>query len=460
MSTRVANDRLVRWIEVSGLSNGQLAAQVRDLAQRSGYPQVHPDGRRVRAWRQGERPRDPVPELLMAVLSRCTGHTLTLDDLGLGDDRLRPLSERPWTTHVLARELAAVTRSDIVRPPTPDRCPPPLHGEDLLETVRPWAGVYAAPAQRHGPHRLDHADVDRLQTLIQALRTLDNLHGGGMARQAVLGQLTGVTDLIAAATYTDGVGQRLFTALGDLAGIAGWMSHDVGLHQPAQTYFLLALRAAKEARNPHLGAHILNCMARQATHLNRPDDALELVHLALHGVRRAATPTVRAILHSLEARAHAMKGNSVEFARAAHQAETAFASGGESADEPVWARFFDTSEFHATIGVGHQILARQTDPAHTLPAVGMIRDAIAARPPERHRSLAFDHIGLSRALLVAEETEEALFHIRAALDLLADLTSTRVLDRLSEVTDEARRAASRGDVHAQNLIEVAHHHTK
>lgn len=155
-----------------------------------------------------------------------------------------------------------------------------------------------------------------------------------------------------------------------------------------------------------------------------------------------------------------MKGNSVEFARAAHQAETAFASGGESADEPVWARFFDTSEFHATIGVGHQILARQTDPAHTLPAVGMIRDAIAARPPERHRSLAFDHIGLSRALLVAEETEEALFHIRAALDLLADLTSTRVLDRLSEVTDEARRAASRGDVHAQTLIEVAHHHTK
>ncbi|MEV2277678.1 hypothetical protein AB0I72_19030 [Nocardiopsis sp. NPDC049922] len=451
MSPRSPNQRLAHWIDSSGLNHTQLAAKVRDLARDRGQTQVYPDARRVRAWKQGERPRDPVPELLLNILTEHTGQHLTLSDIGLGEDGALPLSERTWNAHVLTGELAALTRSDIMRGETSPASGQLLHGNELLEGVRPWASLPVHPAHARGTRRLGHSDVSRLEALTQSLRSLDNLHGGGTARQAVIGQLAGVTDMLANASYTDEVGRRLFTAVGDLAGVAGWMCHDVGLHSSAQHYFLLALRAAKEAGTAHLGAHILNCMARQASHLEHPDDALELVHLALYGVRRVATPTVRAVLHSLEARAHAMMGHPDEFARSAHQAELAFGDS-DTVEEPSWVRFFDTGEYYATIGVCHQIVARVSDPAHATLSVWMMEQAIQARPVERHRSLAFDHIGLARALLVQRETEAALAKTRTALELLPDLASTRVVDRLREVSVEARPFA--GDAHADELRDL------
>ncbi len=442
------NDRLARWISVAGLNNTQLASQIRTLAHQEGHPHVNPDSRRVRAWRQGERPRPPVPHLLVSVLRHHTGHPLTLDDIGMGSDAHVPLHEREWTHTVLAQELTSLSRSDLVGARFHE---PSLQGSALLSALQPWVSLPERPATARGTWRLGHTDIDRLHTLTEALRSLDNLHGGGIARHAVLGQVTRVSDLLAHASYSEAVGQRLFTAVADLAGVAGWMSHDVGDHTAAQRYFLLALRAAKEAANAPIGAHILNCMARQATHLDRPSDALELVHLALYGVRRSATPTVRAVLHSLEARSHAIMGHTSEFERAAHQAEAALSATHTAVEEPTWARFFDRAEHAATIGVCHQILARGSDPGHARRSVQMIEYAIDHRPAERHRSLAFDHIGLARALLVQGETERALAVTQQALNLLPDLSSTRVMDRLHDLSTEA---ATMNDTYATNLHET------
>ena len=66
-------------------------------------------------------------------------------------------------------------------------------------------------------------------------------------------------------------------------------------------------------------------MARQAGHMGRPGDALELIQLARYGARHTATATVGALLHSLEARYYAMMGRLKNFDRAAGQAEVAFA---------------------------------------------------------------------------------------------------------------------------------------
>lgn len=444
------NDRLARWISIAGLNNTQLAAQVRALAHQEGHPHVNPDSRRVRAWRQGEHPRPPVPQLLVSVLRQHTGHPLTLDDIGMGSKAHVPLHEREWTHTVLAQELTSLSRGDLVGARFHE---PSLQGSVLLNAVRPWVSLQERSATARGTWHLGHTDVDRLHTLTEVLRSLDNLHGGGMARHAVLGQVTRVSNLIAHASYSEAVGRRLFTAVADLAGVAGWMSHDVGEHTAAQRYFLLALRAAKEAANAPIGAHILNCMARQATHLGRPGDALELVHLALYGVRRSATPTVRAVLHSLEARSHAIMGHASEFERAAHQAEAALSAAHPTGEEPAWARFFDSAEYSATIGVCHQILARgsDSDPGYARRSVEMIEYAIDHRPAERHRSLAFDYIGLARALLVQGETERALAVTQQALNLIPDLSSTRVMDRLHELSAEAAIA---DDTHAAILHET------
>ena len=73
VSDRSANHRLIYWQQRAGLNNTRLAAVIRERAGKRGHRHIQPDARRVRAWRQGEQPRDPVPELIVEVLSERTG---------------------------------------------------------------------------------------------------------------------------------------------------------------------------------------------------------------------------------------------------------------------------------------------------------------------------------------------------------------------------------------------------
>jgi tetratricopeptide (TPR) repeat protein len=215
------------------------------------------------------------------------------------------------------------------------------------------------------------------------------------------------------------------------------MCHDVSMHAAAQRYFLLGLQAAKEADDPSLGAHVLSCMARQAGHLGRPGDALELIHLARYGARHSATPTVGALLHSLEARYYAVLGRLKDFDRAAGQAEAAFADR-DPAQDPAWVAYFDIGEYYATLGICHQIAARASAPGQASRAIDMIGHALSCRDPSRVRSRAFDHLGLARAYLAAGDLESAEAAGTMALELISMISSARVRDRLHELLNETR----------------------
>ena len=239
-----------------------------------------------------------------------------------------------------------------------------LEGQDLLSIVQSWTTTAADSSGigiRRGRKRIGDQEVVQIRAVTEVFRSLDNAYGGGLTREAVIGQLISTASLVEDTTYTEEVGRKLITGIGDLATVAGWMCHDVSMHTAAQRYFLLALQAAKEADDPNLGAHVLSCMARQAGHLGRPGDALELIHLARYGARHTATPTVGALLHSLEARYYAMLGRLKDFDRAAGQAEAAFADR-DPAQDPAWVAYFDTSEYYATLGICHQIAARASAP--------------------------------------------------------------------------------------------------
>jgi tetratricopeptide (TPR) repeat protein len=264
---------------------------------------------------------------------------------------------------------------------------------------------------------------------------LDNTYGGGLTREAVIGQLISTVSLLEDTTYTEEVGRKLITGIGDLATVAGWMSHDVSMYAASQRYFLLALQAAKESDAPNLGAHVLSCMARQAGHLGRPGDALELIQLARYGARHAATPTIGALLYSLEARYCAMMGRLKDFDRAAGQAEAVFADR-DPAQDPAWVAYFDTSEYYATLGICHLIAARTSAPSQARRAIDLIGHALARRDPARVRSRAFDHLGLARAYLVAGELESAEAAGTTALELTGKVSSARLLNRLHELLHE------------------------
>lgn len=443
VSNRTTNHRLIYWQQRAGFNNTRLAAAIRERAGKRGLRHVQPDARRVRAWRQGERPRDPVPEVILEVFSERTEAPLTLSDLGLD----KPAAERvrwdgPWLLAQTVGELITFARGDLMlgRRHAELRPQEMLEGQELLSIVQPWSTTTAASAgigirKGRGRRRIGHEEVVQIRAAIEAFRSLDNAYGGGLTREAVIGQLIATVSLVEDTTYAEEVGRKLITGVGDLAAVAGWMCHDVSMHAAAQRYFLLALRAAKEADDPNLGAHVLSCIARQAGHLGRPGDALELIHLARYGARHTATPTIDALLHSLEARYYAMMGRWKELDRSAGQAEAAFADR-DPAQDPAWVAYFDTSEYYATLGICHQIAARTSAPGQARLAIDMIGHALARRDPVRVRSRAFDHLGLARAYLAAGEVESAEAAGTTALELTSKVSSARLRDRLRELLRE------------------------
>jgi hypothetical protein len=445
---RSTNHSLIYWQRRAGLNNTRLAAAIRECAGKRGYRHVQPDARRVRAWRQGERPRDPVPELIVEVLSEHIGMPLALSHLGLdgiGARRARWWDE-PWSLIHTVTELIAAAREDLMLGQIGAELWPHefLEGQNLLSIVQSWtttAGDSISTGMRKDRRRIGDQEVVQICAVTDAFRSLDNAYGGGLTREAAIAQLASTASLVEETTYTEEVGRKLITGIGDLAAVAGWMCHDVTMHTAAQRYFLLALQAAKEANDPNLAAHVLSCMARQAGHLGRPGDALEMIHLARYGARNTATPTIAALLHTLEARYYAMMGRLKDFDRSAGQAEAAFADRDPEQD-PAWVAYFDTSEYYATLGICHQIAARTSAAARAKRAIDMISGALTHRDAARVRSRAFDYLGLARAYLVAGELESAGAAGMTALELTGKVASARVRDRLHELLHETSPYAS------------------
>lgn len=215
------------------------------------------------------------------------------------------------------------------------------------------------------------------------------------------------------------------------------MTYDIGRHVQAQEYFLLGLDAAQEAGDPAVAGHLLNCMARQASHLGRIDDALELVELAQYGTRRLPPGRTRAVLCALEARCRATLGDLGGFTRAVGASHDALEQA--SPHDPVFVQWFDHAEHQVTIGVCHLIAAGRR-PEHAATAVHAIQEGTALRPEGRVRSRAFDQIALARAYTANNELDGADTATSAALDLMGNLGSTRVPGRLAELDTELAAA--------------------
>lgn len=450
-ANRAPNRRLAHYEARSGFSHAELARAVTRRAKEAGEAHICPDGSRVRRWLEGERPRAPVPLLLAEVFTERLGVPVSPADIGFPQPGTRGAGEEisfPWLLTRTASALTAQTRGDLMldrRAFDDDEAPGELaSGPELLAAVQPWASAVPEPLPNlaeHGNGRVGMSDVAQIEQVTSVFRNWDNLYGGGLAREAIVGQLKGAAALLDG-SYTEQAGRALFRAVADLASVAGWTSFDAGLHKTAQRYFVLGLHAAKEAGDKALGAHLLNCMSRQMGHLKRPADALELVRLAQYGARNDATATTRAMLCALEARYLAVTGQMREFDRAVGLAEDSFGHADPGSD-PDWAQFFDASEFYATIGVCHQIAAASR-PEHAGTAADMIARAIGSRPAGRVRSRAFDHIGLARTRLLQGECEGAATAADTALGLLGELSSSRVADRLRELlTDTEPHAGNR-----------------
>ncbi|MEU8560579.1 hypothetical protein AB0C45_03725 [Streptomyces cyaneofuscatus] len=458
------NEALAYWVGVSRATLGQLAEELARTARSHERFDIEPDRSRISRWvNKGEQPRRPVPEFLAETLTRLCGLAgpLTLADIGLaGATASRP--SHNWRSQTVVSAIIDTTRSDAV---TDDAAPivnTLLHGPQLIDAVQPWLHLPddGALPDATRPGRLGMSDVAAIQATTDIFRSLDNAHGGGLSWRAVVGQLHAVTDKARQGRVSDEVGRQLFVSVADLASVAGWMAHDVGRHERAQDYLLLGLKAAKQAGpdGAAIAGHLLNCLARQANHLGHPGDALDLVQLAQYGTRKLPPGRLRAMLCTLEARCHAVLGQLPDCGRALGAAEDALAAERDVSETPSWAAWFDSAEYQVTVGVCEH-LAAEHDPnrgRRAARAIKMIQTGTAERPDERTRSRAFDQIALARATLRAGHLDAADEVTATALDLLGQVNSTRVIDRLRELDSELAAApAAKETSQARERIRAA-----
>ncbi|MBT2409623.1 transcriptional regulator [Streptomyces sp. ISL-12] len=352
----------------------------------------------------------------------------------------------PWTRAAALAALTQITRSHMMLPDT--RTGPEATrittGDQLLAPLQEWAFPRTTPAQDATPEagrRIGMSDVEGIRQITTTFRDLDNRHGGVLAPTAVLAQTDTVLSHLKTDTYTEAVGAALFSAAGDLAGVAAWMLFDAGHHASAQRTFVAALHAAAEGGDKRLGAHILQCMARQMSHLGHVDDALDLVALAQYGARRHLSPATTSMLAALEARFQAILGHIDDSETAADRALTAFDRVNPADEDPHMA-FFDAAELHATLGMAHQIAATHLEHGtartrHVRRSTDLVGAALTARPDHRQRSRAFDHLGLARTHLAAGDADAASEETTHCLQMLGTVRSRRVTDRLGELYAEA-----------------------
>ncbi|WP_030943128.1 hypothetical protein [Streptomyces sp. NRRL S-646] len=452
------NELLTSWFVRSGWSKGELARQVNRRARQLGANHISTDTSRVRRWLDGENPREPIPRILSELFSERFGCVVSVEDIGLRTARQSPSVsgvDLPWTGPQTVALLSEFSRSDLMlaRRGFLGTSLALSAGPSLIEPMQRWLvpspqapqpepepEPSAAPRR---PGRLSKPELDLLESTTVMFRQWDAQCGGGLRRKAVVGQLHEVTDLLQE-PQPETTTRKLFKVAGELAELAGWMSYDVGLQPTAQKYFVLALHAAKEAGDKPLGSYILSSMSRQMIHLGRPDDALELIHLAQYGSRDCASPRTQSMLYAMEARAYANMGQPGKCKRAVRMAEDTFADVDEWDDpDPDWIRFFSEAELHGENSHSYRDLAYVAgrSPTYASLAEPVMQQAVElfSRDTEHQRSYALNLIGMATVHLLQREPERSAVLAEQAMHIAKKVRSERVNTRIRKTVDTAVR---------------------
>ncbi|GHH04892.1 hypothetical protein [Streptomyces rubradiris] len=455
------NTRLADLFGLAGWSKGELARLVNRQAAAMGHPQLATDTSRVRRWiDMGEIPRDPVPRVLAALFTERLGRVVTIEDLGLvrqgragkrqGDGIEEHPDGLPWPPERTAAVLTEFTGMDLMlnRRGLVGAGAALATGSTLSGAMYEW--LHTDPALRadapvlDNPLHVDPAGFDRyeaapvgsqeieaLERSVEVFRAWDAARGGGLQRKAVVGQLNEVGGMLAY-HHPPHLQRRLWGVAANLAVLAGWMSHDVGLEPTAQKYFVIAAHAAREGGDRPRAGEALSRAARQMVHLGRPDEALDLMKLAQSGAGDGLQPRTKAMFHTIEAWAQAAMGKGQAMRRTLGRAEDLFVSDRQDAATPDWMQTFKDEDLYGMQALAYRTLA-EFAPNAAGPAQHYAQKALALRVDGRERSKIFDHLSMASACFIADDPEQADRYARLALMAMGSNSSRRTWDRLRQM---------------------------
>ncbi|MFG2793066.1 regulator [Streptomyces sp. NPDC048419] len=454
---RTPNRQLAALIAEAGFSNAGLARRVDQLGLEHGLD-LRYDKTSVTRWLRGQQPRGTTPALIAEVFTRRLGRRLTAQDLGLdacapvyaglefaaGPEEAVDIVGGLWRkdsgSHAELRKIAFTPAGLVVpsrdwligraddRVARGEQPSPPLGFARAGGTPTvPAQGRAVVPRQRgqaeRGPgQKVTSGDIAALRSVGELFRTLDNMYGGGHARQALVRYLEHECEPMLRGTYGEQTGRRLFGAAADLTRLAGWTSYDIAAHGLAQRYFVQALRLAQAAGDRAYGSYVLVTMSRQAVYLGHGREAVQLARVAQQGVATNAPPVVQALLHCAEARGHGVLGEVRNCTASLVRAERALEAVRTGDEVPFWARFFDEAQLADEFGHCHRDLQQFRAAAQHA------ERSLQLRAPAFARSRLFCRVVLASARLGLGELDQACALGAEAAAAAVEMRSVRAVE--------------------------------
>ncbi|MCK9924106.1 transcriptional regulator [Frankia sp. AgPm24] len=418
--------RLLREAEVS---DTRFAAQVNIRARQQRQIDLGLARTTIGHWRRGMRPRDPmVAELAAAELSAGLGYPVLPSDLGWRGESYRHdelgLTGAGAPVETL-RTLAGLSGRD-------------MHRRDLLQESTAFiATAFADPVLSSltgvidrvtGAHEPVAGSGALIRDVTETFRRLDAKFGGGEIRPQVVSFLHDQTR----AARDRRPDRDLFSALAELTQFSGWLAQDSRRHGLAQRYYIQALSLAEHADDTMLAGRVLSGMSDQAAQLGHLRQSLALARAAMNRSADDSTWAVKAMLFDKQAWALARNKDEYGCRAALDKLDDAISRvGDDDAESPSWAGHYNLGDVAECRGHCLRLLERPEEAERQLVGARALQGAARART----RSYAEADLALAYLQRRSPELEGALEASDRALDVAGQVTSLRIVTKLTELDD-------------------------
>lgn len=370
-------------------------------------------------------------DALNAVAGLCT---LTRHDVSRWERGV--VTPRSWLPHLAAVLAVPLSQLRLAaragRPGTPDLVKVAL---DWLVTEQPQVSA------RRAGRRVGKDLVTQIRDRVAELRHMDDYLAGGETHALVAQELKATLALADDASFTEPIGRDIYSVIGELAQLAGWVTSDAGLHERAAGYYLTGMRAAGAAGDLASAANNLSSLAYQVATTGRADNAVTVARAAVTGAA-GAPPRVRALLTERVAWASARAGHHRDTERALGEVDVLLTQDGD--DEPGWVYWLDRREADVMAGRCYTELRRP------LRAVPLLDAATADYSVENARELALYLSWLAVAYADARELDAACEAAERMIRISGGVASARTRARIDQVA--ARLAEFDGEQRVRELL--------
>jgi hypothetical protein len=400
---------------------------------------------------RGGVPRAPLPTLTAYVLSQHLGRPVSVRDLWQGRADDSPLlvpadtgMDAPWSIAAALQILEDWLLAGLMDRRTF------LAASGTTLTGLAWeylgleGGRLLAAIEGDG---VGATLIAQLEGTIPTLWALDDAHGGQRVLPYVSAQFQIAAHILRQGGHDAQATQGLFRVVALLGQHAGWAAFDAGRHGLAQRYYLTALRAAHQAGDRQLGAHVLADLAFQAASTDAREEAGDLAEVAMSAAA-PLPPRVQASVASRAAFAHGASGDEHRFAACRDLAHEQLDGTTPEAGDPDWMYYLTPGHIDALAASSLVRLAQtartqgRTRRARTRLRAGLeLLQNTAALRDRRHphqRRAAVEGAWLTLAYTLHGDLDQACRVGRLTISRLDGVQSDRCTSVLATLRGELR----------------------